>query len=101
GGPPRVIASFPPLYCFAKNVAGDHAGIISLCTTTGPHHYVNNPQDNILLKKADLFLANGLTLDERFTESLRKQAATPRLHYVLLGDMLPHDLLIHTEEAGK
>lgn len=100
GGPPRVLVSFPPLYCFAKNVAGDHAGIISLCTTTGPHHYQPNVQDNIYLEKADLFLANGLTLDEKFCDPLEK-AGRPSMLYVKLGDKLPHSMLLHTGEEGR
>src|SRR5947209_14116122 len=69
-GPPRVLVSFPPLYCFVKNVAGPHVGLISLCTTTGPHHYQYNVQDLLYLRHADLFFANGLTLDEQFTNKL-------------------------------
>lgn len=98
GGPPRVLVSFPPLYCFVKNVAGDHAGIISLCTTTGPHHYQPNVQDNLFVKDADLFLGNGLTLDEHFTGFIKP---TPRLRCVNLGDVLPHKLLLHTGEEGR
>ena len=30
---------FPPLYCFAKQVAGPHAKVLCLAVTVGPHHY--------------------------------------------------------------
>src|SRR5207247_9548281 len=39
GGPTRVLLSCPPLYCFAKQVAGPHAAVLCLATTVGPHHY--------------------------------------------------------------
>jgi ABC-type Zn uptake system ZnuABC Zn-binding protein ZnuA len=99
-GSPRVLVSIPPLYCFARNVAGENAAIVSLCTTTGPHHYNYQFSDEFYLRRANLLLANGLTLDDRFTEKLHQR--NPRLRYNALGDHLLHDLLIHTgEEGGK
>ncbi len=98
-GPPRVVVSFPPLYCFVKNVAGDRAGIISLCTTTGPHHYAANVRDELYLRKANLLLTNGLGLDEQFIAPLCAQHR--RLRHVALADRLPHDLMLHTDPDHK
>jgi ABC-type Zn uptake system ZnuABC Zn-binding protein ZnuA len=39
GGPPRVVATFPPLACFVRNVGGNHVGVLSLCTSSGPHEF--------------------------------------------------------------
>jgi ABC-type Zn uptake system ZnuABC Zn-binding protein ZnuA len=84
-GPPRVLVSFPPLYSFVKNVGGDQAGVICLCTDVGPHEYEFNANDTIKLKRADLFLANGLTLDDHFTD---KMVAGKKLRYRKLGEKL-------------
>src|SRR5262249_20993405 len=67
----RVVLSFPPLYSFAKNVAGDDAHVLCLLTTHGPHDYPYDPKDLIPLRTADLFLVNGLGLDEDFSEKLK------------------------------
>jgi len=92
-GPPRVLVSFPPIYSFAKNVAGDQAGIICLCAETGPHEYQFNINDSIKLKRADLFFANGLTLDNSFTDKMNANSGNTKLRYRKLADDLPEDLL--------
>src|SRR5262245_12324811 len=67
---PRVLVSFPPIYSLVKNVAGDQGGIICLCAETGPHEYRFNINDSIKLKRANLFFANGQTLDNSFTDKM-------------------------------
>jgi len=103
GGPPRVVVTFPPLVSFVKGVAGDHAAIISLCTNTGPHGYEYNVKEIIGLRKADLFLANGLELDNSFADKLYLNVSRPKLPYVKIGEDLPKTLLLaaHDEEEEK
>src|SRR5207244_3176130 len=60
GGPPRVLVSFPPLYCFAKNVGGEDAAVLSLLQNQGPHDYEPTAEDSRKVVKANLFLINGL-----------------------------------------
>jgi zinc transport system substrate-binding protein len=101
GGPPRVLVSFPPLYSFVKSVGGDQVGVISLCTTSGPHHFEGEAQDHRLLSRADLLFANGLMLDDKFIDPLaRGRADTPQF-LVKLGDGLPSDLLDKFEDEDK
>ena len=50
GGPLKVLVSFPPLYCFAKNVAGDDAKVVSLLTTQGPHDYQPTADQSIMAR---------------------------------------------------
>ena len=50
GGPKHVLVSFPPLYCFAKNVAGPDAKVLSLLTTVGPHDYQPSAADALLVR---------------------------------------------------
>ncbi len=86
-GKPRVLASFPPLYCFAMNVGGDDVSAKTLLTTLGPHDYPYDSKDLMPLKRANLFLVNGLGLDEGFGGKLVKNADNPRLKMVQLGDV--------------
>ena len=60
----RVLVSFPPLYCFTKNVSGDDADVRCLITAQGPHDHQLTDQDVQMAQKADLVLINGLGLDE-------------------------------------
>jgi zinc transport system substrate-binding protein len=103
-GSPRVVVTIPALDNFVRNVGGDHVGVICLCTVKGPHHYEYNPEDAILLRDADLFLAIGLTLDEKFADPMQIESHNARLHYVKLGEQLPEKLLLsgeHEHEEGK
>jgi zinc transport system substrate-binding protein len=87
GGPPRVVVTFPPLVSFVKAVGGEHVGVISLCTDTGPHEYQYNATEIIGLREADLFLANGLGLDNQFADKLNRNVNNAdKLLYVKLGD---------------
>jgi ABC-type Zn uptake system ZnuABC Zn-binding protein ZnuA len=63
GGPRRVLVSFPPLYCFTKNVADADVKVLSLLTTVGPHDFQVTPAAPAMLRTADLFLVNGLELE--------------------------------------
>src|SRR5262245_23646894 len=63
---PKVVVSFPPLYCFVKNVAGDDAQVVTLLKSEGPHEYHFNFDDVAPLRKADLFFINGLGLEDNF-----------------------------------
>src|SRR5436189_2795534 len=63
-GKKRVLVSFPPLYCFTKNVAGDNADVRCLLTTQGPHDFHPTDHEVMVAGKADLILINGLGLDE-------------------------------------
>src|SRR5215468_5254771 len=88
-GPPRVLTTFPPIYSFVKNVAGDQAGVVCLCTTTGPHDYQFNINDSVKLKRADIFFANGLGLDDGFADKMHANSSNTRLLYRKLADELP------------
>src|SRR5262249_27543396 len=71
---PRVLTSFVPLYCFALNVAGDDATVLCAMTDTGPHHFDPSPQNAVALRRADLFLINGLDLDNDIAKKMVKSS---------------------------
>src|SRR5262245_6558718 len=60
----KILTSFPPIYCFAANVAGDHGKVLCLLTATGPHDYQATPLDSLKVAQADVVLVNGLGIDE-------------------------------------
>jgi ABC-type Zn uptake system ZnuABC Zn-binding protein ZnuA len=92
GSKPRVLVSFAPLYCFVRNVGGDDVAVKSLLSSRGPHDYPYDPHDLLPLKKADLFLINGLSLDDGFAEKLANNSGNGKLKLVKLGDVaIPKD----------
>lgn len=102
GGPPRVVVTIPALDNFVRNVGGDHVGVVCLCTTQGPHHYQYNSQDAMLLRETDLFFAIGLTLDDKFADSIQRESHNPRLQYVKLGESKRMEkLLLHLQEQHE
>jgi ABC-type Zn uptake system ZnuABC Zn-binding protein ZnuA len=89
GNKPKVVTSFAPLCCFAKNVAGDDAVVLTLPTKHGPHSYPYDAKDLTVLKGADLFLINGLSLDEVVCGKLKKNCGNDRLKMVKVTDDIP------------
>jgi ABC-type Zn uptake system ZnuABC Zn-binding protein ZnuA len=97
GGPTKVVASFPPLYCFTKSVAGPDAAVLCLLETTGPHDFHPDRQDALKLSKADLFLVNGLGLDD-WVPGLVRDAHNTGLKVIPVGDAIPKKLLLERDE---
>jgi ABC-type Zn uptake system ZnuABC Zn-binding protein ZnuA len=63
----RVVASVLPVWVFAKNVAGDRAGVSLLVRSgTDPHEFTLKPSDVRKLEEADLVLINGAGLEKNF-----------------------------------
>src|SRR5579862_7869515 len=68
GGDLKVLVSFTPLYCFTTAVAGEDAKVQTLLDTNGPHGHQVSPNEVQLATGANLFLINGLALDEFMTK---------------------------------
>ncbi len=100
GKSPRVLVSFAPLYCFAANVAGDDAAVMTLLKTTGPHEYQPTSQDTLKLRHADLFLISGLELDDSFSHRLKENSGNTKLKLIELAEGLK-TLIPLTEEDKK
>ncbi len=66
--PVKVVVSFPPLYSFVANVAGERAAILSICTTSGPHGYAYTTGDAYKVRAADVVFALGLGFDDNFID---------------------------------
>jgi zinc transport system substrate-binding protein len=96
----NVMASTPPLDCFVRNVAGRHAKVLCLCTTTGPHQFEPGQRDIVNLRATDLFFLNGLGL-EAFKDKFCDAAHSTRTKVVDIGDKLPKTLLLGGEHDHK
>jgi len=94
---PRVAVSFPPLYCFAANVIGDAGTVKTVLTAQGPHHADTNVQERVILEEADLFLVNGLGLDDGLARGMAASTGNKNLKIVNLGDKLPHNFLLESD----
>ena len=101
---PKVVASFPPIYCFALNIAGDDAFVKTVLTSQGVHGSDNvQTKDVKILNAADLFLINGLGLDEKLANRLKGGAANEKLKIVELAERIDEKLLEamkHEEHEG-
>jgi ABC-type Zn uptake system ZnuABC Zn-binding protein ZnuA len=97
GGSLKVLASFPPLYCFAKNVAGDHAKVYSMLQTEGPHGFEPTPNKALLAREADVFFYNGLTLDD-FVTRIVNASGNRKLAADAVAEALPKDMLLKMAE---
>ena len=60
----KVIASFYPMYDFARNVGGDRTDVRALIPAgVEPHDYEPTPSDIIALDEAQVFILNGVIED--------------------------------------
>lgn len=82
--PLRVLASFLPMEIFTRNVAGDAPGVAvasMLPASLGcPHDYALTPGDMKKIASADLFVANGLGMEDFLGEPVRR--ANPKIRIV-------------------
>ncbi|MEK7365167.1 MAG: metal ABC transporter substrate-binding protein [Candidatus Deferrimicrobiota bacterium] len=90
--PLRVLTSFLPMEIFTRNVVGDTPGVTvvsMLAASTGcPHDYALTPGDMKKIAAADLFVANGLGMEEFLGEPVRR--ANPKIRIVeTAGAVLP------------
>jgi len=89
--PLRVLASFLPMYLFTVNVVGDAPGVtvdLMLPASLGcPHDYALTPGDMRKIASADLFIANGLGMEEFLGAPVRK--ANPGIRVVETAAAVP------------
>jgi zinc transport system substrate-binding protein len=93
---PKVVASFPPVASIALAVAGGDAVVRPVMTTQSPHDADPKPADLRVVRRADLFLINGLGLDDRLTERVASTAGRD-VKVVKLGDAIPPKELLEAD----
>lgn len=87
----RVLASFLPMYLFTRNVVGDAPGVsveMMLPASLGcPHDYSLSPGDMRKIAEADLFVANGLGMEDFLGLPVRR--ANPNIRVVETASSVP------------
>jgi zinc transport system substrate-binding protein len=77
----RVLASFLPMYLFARNVVGDAPGVtveMMLPASLGcPHDYSLSPGDMRKIAESDVLIANGFGMEEFLGAPVRR--ANPKI----------------------
>ena len=94
-----VVTTFTVLADMARNVAGDHADVVSI-TKPGAeiHGYEPTPRDIARAADADLILWNGLNLERWFAQFLSNLPETPS---AVVSDGLAPALIATGAAAGK
>jgi ABC-type Zn uptake system ZnuABC Zn-binding protein ZnuA len=92
---PRVLTSIVPLHCFAASIAEPDAEVRCLLTERGPHGAQPSPHEAKMLSSADLFVVNGLRL-ENFVDALVRSVGNPKLQVLRAGEQIPRAQLIQT-----
>ncbi len=88
----RILTSFPPVYCFTANVAGDLAVVENLLPPgADPHDYSLSPQAARRLAAADLLIVNGLGLESWLQRAFQNVARPQTLVVISAG--LENDLI--------
>lgn len=73
----KVLTSFLPMYCLTAQVAGDRAEVENLLPpNVGPHDYQLSPRDVRKLTSAQIFVVNGLGIEDWLTKALKAAKGT-------------------------
>jgi len=78
----NVLCSFHPIYIFTQNVVGNSKNVTVECLlppNIGPHDYALTPSDMKKLAKADLFIINGLGVEEFLEKAVK---SNPKLKVI-------------------
>lgn len=95
----RIVTTILPLYCFARNVAGDDAVVENLLPPgVEPHDFQFTPREMRLLAGADVLLMNGLGL-ETWLDRVLAGSEKPHRVVVATGGMTA-ELIAGAGEAG-
>jgi len=94
-----IAASFYPLAEMARNVAGDHAEVITITPAgSDPHEYEPSPKDIAAISESDLFIFNGAGQDP-WAEKLELEN-TAIIHMTENFSLLEGEDHDHEEEEG-
>lgn len=95
-----MLTSFLPVYCFAANVAGDHATVENfLPQGAGPHDYQFTPRDIRKLSDADVILVNGLGMETWLNRAMESSGSKKAGKVVELATGLTKAQLLNDEHG--
>lgn len=87
----QVITTFYPLAYFTERIGGDHVEVVNLTENSGDaHHFEPVMQDRIKIEEADMFVYNGLGLEE-WVEDVLKSVEKDLLIVEFSADMKSED----------
>lgn len=87
----QVITTFYPLAYFTERIGGDHVEVVNLTENSGDaHHFEPVMQDRIKIEEADMFVYNGLGLEE-WVEDVLKSVENDLLVVESSADMKSED----------
>lgn len=93
--PLRIVTSFLPAYCIARNVAGEHAMVENLLPgSADPHDHQLSPSDLAKLKTTDVLFVNGLGLESFLDRPLASLGRKGALTSVALAEGLASELIL-------
>ncbi|MDR6884177.1 metal ABC transporter substrate-binding protein [Bacillus sp. 3255] len=100
----NVVTTFYPMYEFTKQVAGEHADVIALIPAGAePHDWEPSAKDMERLKKADVFVYNGVVegwVEQALTSAENsKRVVVEASKGIELKEGLPEEEEHHEEEA--
>ena len=100
-GQKKILVSFPPLYALTHAIGGDDAYVLCLLTTQGPHDYDGSPTDLLMVNEADLFIYNGLSLDDEFVSKMLRNHRNKSLQTLSVGGVLKdRKLVLENKDAA-
>lgn len=89
----KIVTTFPPLYSFAMNVAGDLADVTNLVPAgVSIHNWEPLPSSLKALSQADVLIMNGLDL-EPFIEDMIESVQNKDLTVVVTSDAVKDSLI--------
>jgi zinc/manganese transport system substrate-binding protein len=89
----HVVTSFPPLYCFAANIAGNVATVDNLLPPGAePHDFQFSPREMREVQSADVVVVNGLGLESWLTHVMNTMS-NPRSVIVATTGLSEADLI--------
>lgn len=100
----QVVTSFMPIYSFAVQVAGKDADVQNLLPgNVGPHEYQPSRSDHEKLRSADVFLINGLKLEDWVIPMTKGRRPSKPLKVVEVSKGLEAELIyeLPTLQLGK
>ena len=102
---PRVLTSFAPIYCFAVNVAGEDAAVQYVMSGEGPHGFEVSAKDRVKVDRANLFLINGLMLDDDIAAKMMNGTENKNIKLIPLAERIPISSLrkggVCRDESGE
>src|SRR5437879_5642592 len=99
-GQKKILVSFAPLYALTHAIAGPDAYVLCMLTTQGPHDYAGSATDLIMVNEADLFIYQGLSLDNEFVSKMLPNHNNKSLQTLSVGGVMEeeHKFVLENKE---